>query len=101
MTNKEFMPKNLAEGDWISVAYHPNLTGQVVKIIDEQRLLMSGMPGSSFFGEYWPVELTGEILELNNLNGFEIPEGRECKYVHQLQAIMREKGMDSTKLRIH
>ena len=100
MTNKEFMPTNLAVGDWISVAYHPNMTGQITEIIDEDRLWMDGMPGSLFFGEYWPVEFTEKILELNNMKGFEIPEGRECKYVHQLQKLMREKGLDSTKLRI-
>lgn len=100
MTNKEFTPLNLSVGDWISVAYHPNIRGQVTEIIDEERLWMDGMPGSLFFGEYWPVELTDEILERNDLKGFEIPEGRECKYVHQLQKIMREMGMDSSKLRI-
>ena len=67
MTNEEFMPKNLREGDWLCIAYHRDIKVCVLEVSDN-KVVVSGMPSPLFFQEYWPLELTQETIDVAEIS---------------------------------
>lgn len=101
MTNEEFMPKNLREGDWLCIAYHRDIKVCVLNVLDN-KVVVSGMPSPLFFQEYWPLELTQEtidVAEISDVIKQMEEDGVEHLYVHQVQHYMTDKNIDKERAR--
>lgn len=94
MTHREFQPKKLRKGDYLSIALHSDWIIRVINV-QEDRIAVTGMPHPLMYGEYWPVELTQEMLKKNNAQEiFDIyKEEKELKYVHQFQHLLQDKSI--------
>lgn len=92
MTHAEFQPNKLHEGDWLCIAYHSKMIICVLQVF-EKKIQVSGMPSPLMYGEYWPIELTQDIINKANIGQIIQQmenDGKEHKYVHQVQHYLKD-----------
>ena len=96
MTHGEFQPDKLNVGDWLCIAYHSNFRVKIT-YIDGRKVGVTNMPYPLMYGEYWPVELTLDIITKNQVEDVynKYKDKRELKYVHQLQKLLRELNIEN------